>query len=372
VPSASATFRKTDLESAYARCRVQTLAWFDVLDETSASRQAHPDFSPLGWHLGHIAMTEALWLLPEPPAAYAGYRRLFAADGLPKTARRELPSLDWIRTYLHEVRACVLRRLEQFESEVTAADARLWGWLLQHECQHGETMALLWHLQERAAPPLEPVSASGRVEIPAGFCWVGSDRLEQDNARPARQVWLEAFALDRAPVTRGQFRQFVAAGGYRNRQWWSAAGWSWLQDHPVAHPLYWSEDERSDAQPVCGVCWYEADAYARFAGRRLPTEAEWEKAARWQLAGRAGGTEGSETGAIATGSVWEWTDSWFAPYPGFAAYPYAGYSRAYFDRQHRVLRGGSWATRLWARHPSWRNWYHPHVRQIFAGFRCAD
>ena len=122
------------------------------------------------------------------------------------------------------------------------------------------------------------------------------------------------------------------------------------------HPLYWNADRSVDRSAVCGVSWYEADAYARFVGKRLPTESEWEKAALIQNM---------------LGEVWQWTSTWFAPYPDFESYPYPGYSQTYFDQAHRVLKGGSWATFPWAMRNAFRNWYYPHVREIFSGFRCV-
>ncbi|MEW6300427.1 MAG: SUMF1/EgtB/PvdO family nonheme iron enzyme, partial [Thermodesulfobacteriota bacterium] len=237
-----------------------------------------------------------------------------------------------------------------------------------------------------------------------------------DNERPQSLIDLPPFLIDRFPVTNGEFLRFVRAGGYHNPSWWTPEGWQWREQSRVEHPLYWRQTPGGEwteigltparllplDHPVSNVSWYEADAYARFAGKRLPTEAEWEKAAVWDpdrnrklpypwgeeqpdghhcnFNATVGGTTAvgryaeyqSPYGCADTlGNVWEWTSSWFRPYPGFAAYPYEGYSVPYFDQQHRVLRGGSWATRRHVLRPSFRNWYHPWVREVFAGFRCA-
>jgi ergothioneine biosynthesis protein EgtB len=218
-----------------------------------------------------------------------------------------------------------------------------------------------------------------------------------------------AFALARHPVTQAQFAAFMADGGYRNRALWSAAGWRWRAENAVAAPLYWMPD--APDHPVHGVSWYEADAFCRWAGARLPTEREWEWAATGPAADGAapatpwggtapdwrrctcearrgdpdrpngpGGTapvgahpDGASPFGVEDmlGNVWEWTSSTFSPYPGFDPWPYPGYSQAYFDGRHRVLKGGSWATRRWAMRTSFRNWYLPGIRQILAGFRCA-
>ena len=229
------------------------------------------------------------------------------------------------------------------------------------------------------------------VRIPAGAYSMGSDdgACTLDNERPARQVWLEEFQIDRTPVTNADFLEFMDDGGYRNSAWWSQQGWRWCEENHITHPLYWrpgSSRERwleidpfgvsslDPAQPVRCVSWYEADAYARRAGKRLPTEAEWEKAAWWEAEQHAAAAEsdlpGSGLGLL--GGVWEWTATWFHPYPGFQAFPYDGYSVPYFDQHHRVLRGGSWATRRHVLRSTFRNWYHPGMQAVFAGFRCAQ
>jgi ergothioneine biosynthesis protein EgtB len=240
------------------------------------------------------------------------------------------------------------------------------------------------------------------IEIPSGYFEQGNESIDAlDNERPVHRVNLEAYWIDRYPVTCGQYRKFMEAGGYHNPNWWSAAGWKWLHQQ-VTQPLYWSDHPCWNNHPVCGVSWYEAEAYARFVGKRLPTEAEWEKAASWDVENRVRGTypwgeaaldsdrcnhdnvfsqttpvdaypDGQSTYGLydTLGNVWEWTASVFHGYEGFVSYPYAGYSKVYFDGQHQILKGGSWATRPWALRCSFRNWYHPGVRQILAGFRCA-
>jgi gamma-glutamyl hercynylcysteine S-oxide synthase len=397
------------LRQAYLANRQATLDFVVTLTPEQLSQQIHPDFSPIGWHLGHIGFTEELWLLvhlAREPTAHLTYqteryRRLFAADGLPKSERGQLPGLSEMLIHLEQIRQRVWRYLD---IAPIVEQEWLWRWLLQHEAQHGETMAILRQLQQQPLPwlgvqppnpphppNLPPLDISrletDRVVIPAGPFWQGSDdSTALDNESPRHRVELCAYAIDRYPVTRGQFRRFIEAGGYRQRDYWSAAGWRWLQDHPVAQPLYWHQPLGED-HPVCGVSWYEAEAYANFVGKRLPSEAEWEKAAQGAklLAANHGGQWGQTTPVQQSaggqsdygccdllGNVWEWTGSWFTGYPGFAYAPYPGYSQVYFDHQHRVLKGGSWATRAVALRSSFRNWYMPQTREIFAGFRCAQ
>lgn len=400
-------------------CRQSTLSLLDHLTEAEFRQQAHPAFSPIGWHLGHIAFTESLWLLEhlkEESCPYPQYQKLFAADGLPKAERENLPDISTLLAFMADIRDRVLAYLE---TAPLYDQLRLWRWILQHESQHAETatyMRTLHRWQQsgaiakgRSASPWQPtatfesVTKVNMVLIPAGKCLIGSETLDAlDNERPVHTVQTGAYWIDRLPVTVAQYGKFIAAGGYHNSQWWHPEGWSWIQKHHITRPLYWPDDSQSADTPVCGVSWYEADAYACFVGKRLPTEAEWERAARWHpetntmqsmpwgeapissQRGNFGGTQQGVTpvgqfpaGRSATGcddllgNVWEWTSSWFEGYPGFMHYPYPGYSQVYFDKAHRVLRGGSWATRPWVLRPAFRNWYHPNVQQVFAGFRCA-
>jgi gamma-glutamyl hercynylcysteine S-oxide synthase len=357
--SASPLCNIADVIDQRVSCRESLLALAETLSEVEYARQAHADFSPIGWHLGHIAYTEALWLLERYsqhreslPPQYQKWQRLFAADGLAKMDRQNLPSWPEVSDYLETVRQEVDLLLVS-----EPVPPRLVNWLLQHESQHFETIQMVLALHRWSQAPLGSNSApepTPQLLIPAGEFWMGNDEAAIDNEGPRHCRTLPAYRIDEYPVTVAQYREFILAGGYREQCWWSVAGWQWLQSHPVDRPLYWTAD---DCQPVCGLSWYEADAYARFVGKRLPTEAEWEKAA--PLLGQVG-------------RVWEWTMTTFAPYPNFSPYPYVGYSQAYFDDAHFVLRGSSNVTEAAVRRLTFRNWYYPNVRQVFAGCRCVS
>lgn len=407
--STSANFREA-VAVALHHCRIGTLKLFDGIDREQFCRQVHPDFSPVGWHLGHIAYTEELWLLQHCAgfsSAFSQYHSLFTANGLPKQERVHLPTLSEVQGYLDTVRKQVLDYLEVAPIE---QQKRLWHFILQHESQHCETIAFVLFMQQQLTqspishPPSSiPTLSSPMIEISAGEFEQGNDGIEAlDNERSAHRLALETYWIDPYPVTCGEYQKFMEADGYQNPQWWSTAGWKWLQENPIDRPLYWSDHPAFKYHPVCGLSWYEADAYCRFVGKRLPTESEWEKAASWEpvlgkkrrypwgeqeptallcnhdnQVGKTTPVNAYPAGVSAygcwdmLGNVWEWTASWFEPYEGFKSYPYPGYSQAYFDGEHRVLRGGSWTTRPWSLRSSFRNWYHPGVRQILAGFRCA-
>jgi iron(II)-dependent oxidoreductase len=240
------------------------------------------------------------------------------------------------------------------------------------------------------------------------------DPWAYDNERPAHLVELPAYYIDVEPVTNAEYIAFMEAGGYDEPRYWTSKGWQWRNESGHRAPAFWTRDggvwvrrrfARTEPvplrEPVQHVSWYEADAYARWAGKRLPTEAEWEKAARWDPnalrsrrypwgdvyeEGRANLGQNMlkpaeagayENGASAygvrrlVGDVWEWTSSDFHGYPGFRSFPYKEYSEVFFGPEYKVLRGGSWATHPLAVRGTFRNWDYPIRRQIFAGFRCA-
>jgi iron(II)-dependent oxidoreductase len=208
------------------------------------------------------------------------------------------------------------------------------------------------------------------VEIPAGAFVMGASPqgFAYDNERPRHTVDLPAFEIAGHPLTNAAWRTFCEQGGYEDRQWWSDAGWAWVQRHASGRDRHDQPSVVRDDPHAClvHISWFEAEALAAAAGARLPTEAEWEKAAHADLGDERG------LGALrGVGLVWEWTDTVFSGYPHFTAHPYREYSEVFFDRGYRVLRGSSWATDVRVASSTFRNWDLPERRQIFAGVRLA-
>jgi gamma-glutamyl hercynylcysteine S-oxide synthase len=237
--------------------------------------------------------------------------------------------------------------------------------VLQHELQHTETMRQAMRLAGLLAPGeplLAALNGAGAPEwltVPGGDFEMGAPDgvFSYDNERPRHRVAVAPFRIARRPVSNATWLHFTEGGGYQRREWWSDEGWAWKEDYDITH----CQDAGAghpDA-PVCHVSWFEAAAFARYAGARLPTEAEWERAATW------------DQGIADTGRVWEWTASPFGGYPGFVAHPYREYSEVFFGGGYRVLRGGSWATHPRVATRTFRNWDLPQRRQIFAGVRLA-
>lgn len=344
--------------------RERTLALVSHLDRADLERQIAPIMSPLVWDLGHIAAYEDLWLVHR----HAGLdllrpdlAALYDAFETPRAVRGDLEILNYddAVAYMTEVRARTLAALD-----IAGPDPVIHEMVLQHELQHTETMRQAMQIAG-LLPPGEPrLSSLGPpldedeawVDVPGGIYALGAPegRFSYDNERPLHAVDIPAFAIARRPVTNGTWMHFVEGGGYVRREWWSAEGWAWKEEYDITHHAHVAAGD-PDA-PACHVSWFEAEAFARWSGARLPTEAEWEKA--------TGFLEG-------VGHVWEWTASPFGGYPGFVAHPYREYSEVFFDAEYRVLRGGSWATHPRVATTTFRNWDLPQRRQIFAGVRLA-
>lgn len=436
--------------------RDRTLRLVAPLSDSDVTRQHSPLMSPIVWDLGHIAHFEEVWLLENidgtGPGA-EGLRGIYDAFRHPRATRDLLPLPDRAACldYLADVRRHVLRRMEALDPRAESPLLRggyVFNMVLQHEYQHNETILQTLQLMEgepykgdapgagpramklrgsgaeadganagRCNRPHDP-SAHDMVRFPGGDVSIGTDDRSRayDNERPRTRLRVEPFRIDRHAVDNAAFMEFIAADGYRSDAHWSEAGLDWRAGEGAEAPLFWfrrdgewwtrtlgRETPVDPALPVCHVSWYEADAFARRAGKRLPTEVEWEVAAGWDPARERAlrypwGDEpatpsranldavrpgpappGSHPGNVSPlgcygmiGDVWEWTSSHFLPYPGFEAFPYPEYSEVFFGDEFRVLRGGSWATRPGAIRNTFRNWDYPERRQIFSGFRCAS
>ncbi len=347
-----------------AAARKRTLGLLEPLSDDDLVRQHSPLMSPLVWDLAHIGHFEELWLLRRLTGARPTFPFTDDVYDAFEHPREERPSLDLLdpaaaRVYLAEVRdraLDVLDRSDLGQAVPLLRDGFVFGLVLQHEHQHVETMLQTLQLSGLVHDGGGPrvVGRGEEILVPAGPCAVGSrDPWAYDNERPVHEVDLPAFAIDSRPVTNGAYAGFLADGGWVEPPLgWERGGGDWLvRRFGRVAPLVPEE-------PVQHVSWHEADAFARWAGKRLPTEAEWEKAASLGL-------------LDGVGEVWEWTSSDFTGYPGFEAFPYREYSEVFFGRDYKVLRGGSWATHPTVARPSFRNWDLPIRRQIFAGLRCA-
>jgi gamma-glutamyl hercynylcysteine S-oxide synthase len=360
---------KAAIADRLAEARQRTLDLIDPLDDEQLNRVYSPLLSPLAWDLGHIANFEELWLVQtiggrEPLRGELG--RFYDAIENPRKTRGALPILrdDELRAYLADVRERTLEVLDEVDIAADADDRLLregfvYEMLLAHELQHNETMLQLLMMVDGYQLPSEfATSAPSKVgpetiEIEAGVYSIGAPGtgFAYDNERPRHQVEIAGFEIDREPVRGGTYIEFIEETGADPPMYWEADG-----DGGWIHTAMGRGDPIDPATPVIHVSWNEADAFARWADKRLPTEFEWE-AARPKLDG--------------LGAAWEWTTSHFLAYPGFEAFPYPEYSEVFFGDEYRVLRGASWATHETVARSTFRNWDLPQRRQIFAGFRCA-
>ena len=385
---------RSEIEAALSASRATMLGWLAAYRAALGDELLVPYSLELNtplWEIGHIGWFEEFWLARNPqrtlgvaanPEASRPDSWLAGADGFYNSSqvahnRRwglALPDAPGTLAYLEAVRATTLALLEQ--SGDSDADLYFFRLAIAHEDMHAEawvymaqTLAIPLSLPARASLP-----ADGNVALPGGEWQLGygAPGFAFDNELPAHAVGLAAFEIDRQPVSWRRYLPFVEAGGYDDPRYWSVAGWAWRQAHGLAHPRYlrpqgsrWQchnfgtwQDLAAD-QAAIHLTYFEAEAWCRWAGRRLPSEAEWEMAAL------------ARPDEFAWGQVWEWMASAFAPFIGFVAHPYRDYSRPWFDGRP-VLRGASFATSPRLRHPKYRNYFTPERNDIFAGFRsCA-
>jgi iron(II)-dependent oxidoreductase len=413
---------------ALQEARERTLALVASLSSYDLERVQSALMSPLVWDLGHIAAFEDLWLVHrygDRPLLREDLADVYDAFETPRGRRGAVPYLgsDDAREYLSDVRARTLEVIDE-----RGVDEILHELVLRHEQQHNETMLQtlqLARLTEYEPAGREPLPAAPQpassglemLEVPGGECTIGApaNGFAYDNERPSHRTDVRGYRIARTPITNATYLHFVEGGGYERREWWSDEGWSWKEEYDITRPGCWTTDLGAEwrlgklepldpHRPVVHVSWFEADAFARAHGARLPTEIEWEKAATWdQHTGSARrypwGNDPPPTGVRANvdqlgcgpapagaylagsspygalgmiGDVWEWTASDFEAYPGFVAHPYREYSEVFFGTDYKVLRGGSWATRPRTITATFRNWDYPQRRQIFSGFRIAQ
>lgn len=383
--------------------------------------------NPPLWETGHIGWFEEFWCLRS--GSFDHPSRMPEADALYDSARiahgerwrLPLPDIERTLAFLREVRSSTLERLDKHDN------LDYFGRLCaMHEEMHNEALTYTRQTLGYSAPATPAVvpaanteTCVGDVLVDGGIFRMGAEAdgcFVFDNEKWAHLVEVRPFRMSRTPVTNAQFAEFVEAGGYGEQRWWDRTGWAWRMKAAVDHPVYWKRngsnwqqrrydgyENLNDDEPVCHVNWFEASAWCRWAGRRLPTEAEWEFAAstapgdrgmkrRYPWGDQAAtpvhanlyGTANRvvPAGAFSAGdsawglrqmmgNVWEWTADWFQPYPGFLRDPYAEYSEPWFGN-HKVLRGGCHATRNTLIRNTCRNFYTPERNDVFAGFRtCA-
>jgi iron(II)-dependent oxidoreductase len=431
----------------------------DLVADLSDSQLIGPRLAtvnPLLWEIGHVAWFQERWVLRRGglPSLRADADALYDSAAIPHDVRWDLPlpSREETLRYLTEVRDRVVEKLQG--RDLTQEDAYFTLLAIFHEDMHTEAFTYTRQTlgypapqfpglrterralrAERTSTPLSSslsphpsVLVGGDVLIPGGLFQMGATPDEPfvfDNEKWTHPVQVQPFAIARAPVTQAEFADFVNDGGYRQPRFWSEDGWSWRTQADAQHPVYWQGQANGSwlrrdfdrwvplepHRPVLHVNWHEAIAYCSWAGRRLPTEAEWEIAAAaepdsprkrrfpwgdaltthhstlptphsppanldWQAMGCvdvadfAGGDSAFGCRQM-IGNVWEWTACKFLPYPGFQADPYKEYSQPWFET-HKVLRGGCWASRSRLLRNTWRNFYLPERRDVWAGFRtCA-
>jgi ergothioneine biosynthesis protein EgtB len=438
--------QKKNLIELYQSVRKRTMAIVAPLEIEDYVIQTAEFMSPPRWHIGHTS-----WFFETVLQAHKAGYRVYSEDFLfyfnsyyegfgarierPKRGTKSRPTVNATVAYRNHIDEVMIQFLEETDDPKIQSLVRLG---LEHEMQHQELLVYdIKHLlcdQFAVTVKAKPISVArveGMAEIEGGMMMLGhrlngaayqsdgrpshSKEFAFDNEKPAHQVFIQDFTIDRSPVTNGQFLAFIRDGGYKNFRWWFSEGWETLNREHWQAPLYWEihdgewmirdfnglqpVSDRKD-EPVCHVSFFEASAFAKWAGKRLPTEAEWEKAAcydshgskhsfpwgddtpeltqanlfengLWTVASVGAYPEGANSFGChqMIGDVWEWTTSDYVPYPGFKS-EFDEYNDKWFVNQ-KVLRGGSFATPQLHIRSTYRNFFHTHERWMTSGFRCA-
>jgi len=372
------------LRSRFLAARAETDALFGTVRPEAMYDRPIPERHRIVFYIGHLEAFDRN-LLSDAGTGQSEFDRLFAfgidpvGGDLPTDGPLDWPRLEIVNEYRDRTRREVDRLLMSVDDEQRMNVA------IEHRLMHAETLAYIFHqmpferkMGARDAALSRRESKTESIYIPAGQATLGSRRdsatFGWDNEFEQLTVHVPEFKVDKGKITNGQFRRFLEEGGYNDRSLWTDSDWEWRSAQEISHPVFWVR--RGDAwnyrsmfeevplpvgEPVF-VSHAEASAYTRWAGKVLPTEAQWHRAAQPGC-----GIEG----LIATG--WEWTSTEFAPFPGFQPMPfYPGYSEPFFDGKHYVLKGGSHRTAPAMLRPSFRNWFQPHYQYVYAGFRCAE
>jgi gamma-glutamyl hercynylcysteine S-oxide synthase len=427
------------LQERLLNARERTDELFDLIRPDSLYERPIPERHRIVFYIGHLEAFD--WnLLHERvfdlKSFHPEFDSLFAfgidpvGGGLPSDQPSDWPSINAVRDYVAEVRETLDKHLADFHSSSFAHESfsldTLLNVAIEHRLMHAETLAYMLHqlpVTRKFAPQhspeiAAPLPANRLIDIPAGMATLGIARDDEafgwDNEFESESVSVPAFAIDQYEVTNRQFLNFIAAGGYETRAFWSDDDWTWRSAQAISHPAFWKRagDQWLYRTMFCEVPlpleWpvyvslAEANAYARWTGRSLPTEAEWHRAAfgtprgdeqiypwgsdapsprfgnfdlvRWNPTPVNAFPEGRSAFGVSDmlGNSWEWTSTPFAPLPGFRAFSfYPGYSANFFDGKHFVMKGGSARTAACMLRRSFRNWFQAHYQYVYAGFRCV-
>jgi len=426
---------KYTLKAALLEARSRTLSLVEGLSEEQLLGPILPMVNPLRWEIAHVAYFHEFWVLRHlggKQSVRADVDELFDSISIQHESRWQLPlpSLSDTYSYMNEVLQTELFQLDQIELKKAAKYFYLLA--LFHEDMHGEAFTYTRQtlaypkpsfIKESMPDPNEQLLIPKDIDVAGGNFLLGAERNGEfifDNEKWAHQVKIAPFKISKFAVSNDEYLEFVEAGGYQNEKYWSEAAWLWRCEKNLRYPIYWRQDSDQKwyvrqfdqwkllqaKHAVIHISWYEAQAFCKWANRRLPTEAEWEFAAAcdpneqedgnthkryfpWgnNLHSNYANTDSSNAGPIDVdalpasespvgcrqmiGNVWEWSDTTFQPYPGFSPDWYAEYSRPLFGVT-KVLRGGAWTSRGRMLRNTWRNYYEPDRNDVFAGFRtCA-